>query len=129
MARGARSSEIPPPLELECLRILWQLGSGSVRDVREELLKTRPLAYTTVMTVMDRLATRGAVERQKKGRAFHYVPRLDREQARHAAVRELVVLFFGGSERELRRYLDRGPGHEGGDSEDAGGGALDPTLL
>jgi predicted transcriptional regulator len=109
MARGTRTSEIPPPLELDCLRVLWQLGEGTVRDVRDELIKSRPLAYTTVMTILDRLAARGAVDRQKRGRAFHYVPRLDREHAREAAIRELVDRFFGGSIEELRACLDRGP--------------------
>ncbi|MEZ5352616.1 MAG: BlaI/MecI/CopY family transcriptional regulator [Bryobacteraceae bacterium] len=124
-----RASEIPPPLELDCLRVLWRLGAGSVGEIRAELLKSRPLAYTTVMTLMERLATRGAVDREKKGRAFLYRPKLERDQARRAAVRELVESFFGGSEAELRAYLDRGAVSPRADGPEVTGGGLDPTLL
>ncbi|MEK7407556.1 MAG: BlaI/MecI/CopY family transcriptional regulator, partial [Acidobacteriota bacterium] len=76
--------EIPPPLELECLKVLWQLGEGRVRDVRQALLPGRKLAYTTVMTVLDRLARKGGVERRKVGRSFLYWPLLSRDQVRRA---------------------------------------------
>jgi hypothetical protein len=66
MRRPAPPREIPPPLELDCLRALWGLGEGSVRDVRKVMVK-RELAYTTVMTVLDRLEKRGGVTRKKRG--------------------------------------------------------------
>lgn len=108
MRKPGRSSEIPPPLELECLKALWRLGTGSVKDVRDVLTENRSLAYTTVMTVLERLVRRGAVGRTKHGRAFTYEARLDREQARQLAVKELVATYFGGAEEALREYLDRG---------------------
>jgi len=126
MRKPGRSSEIPPPLELECLKALWRIGQGSVKDVREVLTENRRLAYTTVMTVLDRLAKRGAVARQKNGRAFLYEPLMDRDQARRLAVQELVDTYFGGSRQALVAYL-------GGDSEPvspmAGADELDATLL
>ena len=83
---------IPPPLELECLKALWTLGEGNVSQVRQELAGTRPLAYTTVMTVLDRLAHKGVISRRKAGRAFLYVPQVSREtlQIGRASCRERV---------------------------------------
>lgn len=132
MRRPGRSSEIPPPLELECLKALWRLGNGSVKDVRGVLTENRSLAYTTVMTVLDRLVRRGAVERKKDGRAFIYAAILEREQARRLAVKELLDIYFGGSEDALRAYLDRGADQT--DLDRATGTAhlpasLDTTLL
>jgi BlaI family transcriptional regulator, penicillinase repressor len=105
--RGETASqrEIPPPLELECLKALWVLGEGTVRDVREILVGNRKLAYTTVMTVLDRLEKRGGVSRRKNGRSFLYQPRATQEALRRYAVKELVDQFFGGSEDALRQYL------------------------
>ena len=96
--------DIPPPLELECLRALWGMGEGSVRDVRKVMVK-RDLAYTTVMTVLDRLEKRGGVTRRKSGRSFIYAPKLSRETLRKLALKELVDGFFDGSEDSLRQYL------------------------
>jgi predicted transcriptional regulator len=107
MRKPGRASEIPPPLELACLRALWRLGEGSVKDVRELVItEDRNLAYTTVMTVLERLTKRGAVERKKSGRAFVYLPVMGREQARRLAVSELAETYFDGSVETLRAYLD-----------------------
>ena len=57
--------DIPPPLELECLSVLWRLGESSVRTVQEALAASRPLAYTTVMTMLERLARKQLVSRRK----------------------------------------------------------------
>ena len=105
MRKPGRSSEIPPPLELECLKALWRLGDGSVKDVREVITENRNLAYTTVMTVLERLARRGAVQRRKAGRAFVYSALLDKEQARQLALKEMLDTYFGGSLDALREYV------------------------
>mgnify|MGYP001083720774 CR=1 FL=1 len=115
--------EIPPPLELACLKVLWNLGEGNVRDVRRELAPARPLAYTTVMTVLDRLARKGAVSRRKVGRAFVYAPQVSRDTLRRLAVGQLVNSFFNGSEDELRAYL------EGAPTDTPPAPSLDTTLL
>jgi predicted transcriptional regulator len=96
---GAR--EIPPPLELECLKALWTLGEGNVKDVRQALTGSRRLAYTTVMTVLDRLARKGGVARRKVGRSFVYAPVLSRSVLRRVAVQDLVDRFFEGSQQAL----------------------------
>jgi predicted transcriptional regulator len=64
-------------LEAEVLEILWRHGECSVRDVQERL--PRRLAYTTVMTTLDRLYKKGRLERSKSNRSFRYAPALSRE--------------------------------------------------
>lgn len=95
-----------PPLELECMKVLWRLGEASVRQIRDQLAAARPLAYTTVETIMDRLTRKGMVSRQKVGKAHRYTARYERTQARAQAVRALVEHFFGGSREALRDYLE-----------------------
>jgi predicted transcriptional regulator len=109
MRRTGPAREIPPPLELECLKILWTLGRANVKDVREALASRRNLAYTTVMTVLDRLVHKGAVAREKSGRSFLYSPLLSREALRRVAVRELLDGFFDGSTQDLVAYLHELP--------------------
>jgi predicted transcriptional regulator len=129
MRRPAPPRDIPPPLELECLKALWQLGHGSVRDVLDAV-RNRKLAYTTVMTVLDRLEKRSAVSRQKQGRAFIYEPKLTREVLRQFAVKDLVDVFFDGSEQALLEHLRRSAARE---TRETGavreGGGMEPALL
>jgi BlaI family transcriptional regulator, penicillinase repressor len=105
MRRPAPQRDMPPPLELECLKALWGIGEGTVRDVRHVMVGNRNLAYTTVMTVLDRLEKRGGVSRRKQGRSFIYMPKLSREELRRFAVKEVVDRFFEGSEEALARFL------------------------
>jgi predicted transcriptional regulator len=93
---------------LECLKALWKLGEASVRDVREYLAASRGLAYTTVMTLLDRLTRKGATARRKVGRQFLYSPVLQREVVRGLAIKELVDGLFDGSEADLAARL-QGP--------------------
>lgn len=109
MRRPATPRDIPPPLELECLKALWSLGEGRVRDVRQVMVGNRNLAYTTVMTVLERLEKRGGVSRRKHGRSFIYVPRVSQETLRRFAVKELLDSFFGGSEAALMEFLSKPP--------------------
>src|SRR5579883_1512411 len=93
------------PLELDCMNALWRLGQATVRDVHAALAEKRPRAYTTIMTILDRLAQKGMVERQKAGRAWLYKPNLSAEQARTHAVAQLVEGFFHGSAEALATHL------------------------
>jgi len=103
MPRTAR--DVPPPLELACLKALWSLNEGNVRAVQEIVAISRPLAYTTIMTVLDRLVRKGRLTRRKVGRAFVYSPEASRDTMRQAAVRELLDGFFDGSEAQLLEFL------------------------
>ena len=105
-ARGIRRSILDlAPLELDCMNALWRLGEATVREVHAALATTRPRAYTTIMTILDRLAQKGVVERKKAGRAWLYKPNLSAEQARTRAVARLVEGFFQGSTEALASHL------------------------
>jgi len=105
MARAAARRELPPRLELLCLKALWSLGEGSVNDVRDVVSRTKPLAYTTVMTLLDRLARKQVVGRRKSGRAFIYAPQLSEDSVRRLAFREFLEDYFGGSCDDLLAFL------------------------
>lgn len=105
MPKAAR--DVPPPLELLCLKALWTLQEGNVKDVQKIVTETRPLAYTTIMTVLERLLRKGKLTRRKVGRAFKYTPTAGRDEMRKTAVKELLDSFFDGSEDELLRFLGR----------------------
>lgn len=128
MRKPAPPRDIPPPLELECLKALWRLGEGSVKDVREAMTENRRLAYTTVMTVLDRLERRKAVTRRKAGRAFIYAPLKAREALRQIAVKELVDCFFDGDRESLLDYLRSGKSEAPPGASEAAA-SLDTTLL
>jgi predicted transcriptional regulator len=129
MAAPAVARELPPRLELDCLKALWSLGEANVRQVRQALAAERDLAYTTVMTIMDRLARRGCVRRRKTGRSFVYSPVLTREEVRSRAIRDLIDCYFEGSNELLRIYLD-GPAPDTLSGVDGGQDSrLDAALL
>jgi predicted transcriptional regulator len=105
-ARGIRRSILDlAPLELDCMNALWRLGEATVRDIHAALATTRPRAYTTIMTILDRLAQKGVVERQKSGRAWLYKANLSADQARTHAVARLVEGFFQGSTEALASHI------------------------
>jgi predicted transcriptional regulator len=108
MARKTHNHRLDlPPLELDCMKTLWALGQGTVQEIRDQLFPKRPLAYTTVMTVMDRLAHKGVVEREKRGRAHVYRPSITEASVRDRAIARLSENFFQSSPEALRRYLER----------------------
>lgn len=82
------------PLELDCMNTLWPLGEATVREIRDGLAARRPRAYTTIMTIMDRLARKGVVERRKVGRAYKYVANLSADDARAQALGQVVESFW-----------------------------------
>ncbi len=94
-----------PQLELECMRALWSLRAATVAEVRAAL--ARPLAYTTVLTVLDRMAAKGVVGRKKRGRAFVYEPLLDVETARQEAIARLLASLFENDREALLSYIAR----------------------
>ena len=102
-----RERELPPPLEMMCLNALWEIGEGNVEDVRKVVSQSRPLAYTTVLTLLDRLARRGAVSRRKEGRGFRYQPTVARDKLRRMALRQFLEYHFDGSETKLKIFLEQ----------------------
>ena len=102
-----RERELPPPLEMICLNALWEIHEGNVEDVRKVVSQNRPLAYTTVLTLLDRLARRGAVARRKEGRGFRYQPVVARDKLRRLALRQFLEYHFDGSEAKLKIFLEQ----------------------
>jgi BlaI family penicillinase repressor len=94
------------PLELECMNMLWPLGEATVREIRDRLTPRRARAYTTIMTIMDRLTRKGVVERRKSGRAYIYRPKLAAADARSQALAQIVENYFGGSKEALLAHLN-----------------------
>ena len=84
------------PLEITVMEILWNRGESNVHEVVGKL--DRPLAYTTVMTTLDRLFKKGLLARSKSERAFVYSPRLSRREWDHKRAGDFVAGFFAGSQ-------------------------------
>jgi predicted transcriptional regulator len=82
-------------LEGTVMGIVWAQGESSVHDVIERL--RRPLAYTTVMTTLDRLFKKGFLDRRKPERAFLYAPRLSRQEWERKRADEWVAGFLAES--------------------------------
>lgn len=78
------------PLEAVVMERLWKRGSATVREVVDELGRTRALAYTTVMTIMTRLHEKGLLERARDGKTYVYRPAVSRQEHRERLSRELV---------------------------------------
>ncbi len=86
------------PLETEVMARLWKRRSATVRDIVEDLAKTRELAYTTVMTIMVRLHEKGLLDRTREGKTYVYRPSHTRDEHRARLSRDLVrglVAEFG----------------------------------
>lgn len=88
-------------VELEIMQVVWDLGGGTVRQVHERLNHNRPLAYTTVMTMMGILEDKGHLTRTKQGRAYHYEPVRPKSQVISHMVDDFVGKVFAGSARPL----------------------------
>src|SRR5437764_825045 len=82
------------PLEITVMEILWANGESNVHDVVQRL--GRPLAYTTVMTTLDRLYKKGMLERRKEERAFLYAPRFTKSEWERKEAGDLLAAFFAG---------------------------------
>ena len=91
--------------ELDVMGVLWELGSGTVAEVRERL--PAELAYTTVLTILRNLEEKGFVSHEAEGRAHRYFPRVARHAARRSAVGRLVDKLFHGSAEQLLVHLVR----------------------
>ena len=106
MAR--RKQETPTEGELEILKVLWQRGPSTVRDVLEVLSTKRDRAYTSVMSLMNIMADKGLVTRKPQGRAFLYSAKRPRESTLGKMVHHLLGRAFDGSASSLvNQVLDQ----------------------
>lgn len=95
----------PPPrptdAELAILRILWERGASTVRQVHDALSRERPGAYTTALKMLQIMTEKGLVRRDDSERTHIYQSKLTEEQTQRQLVRDLVDRAFGGSASKL----------------------------
>ncbi len=97
--------EQPTAGELEVLKVLWDLGPSTVREVMEVLNKRRPRAYTSVMSLLNVMADKELLVREPRGRAFVYRPKNDRRRTLRRMVGDLLGRAFEGSTSQLVAHL------------------------
>jgi BlaI family penicillinase repressor len=93
------------PQELEIMKLIWQRETATVRDIYEVLLKHRKIAYTTVMTMMKILETKGYLKKRRQDRAFIYRPTHPKSQVIGGISREFMDRVFNGSAEPLLVHL------------------------
>ena len=100
--------------EMEVARVLWELGSASVRQVHEALPADREVDFTTVQTYLRRLETKGYAKAKLDGRMRIYAPRVRPRTVIRETVDDLIDRLFGGDTMPLMKHLieDRGIGEE-----------------
>jgi predicted transcriptional regulator len=89
--------------ELDVMGVLWDLGSGTVSEVRDRL--PADLAYTTVLTILRNLEAKGFVDHVAEGKAHRYAPKVARRTARRSALAKIVDKLFHGSPEQLVAQL------------------------
>lgn len=119
------------PLELDIMKAVWACSPITVRSVQQAIRPSRILAYTTVMTTMNRLHRKGYLGRTLRSRAHYYEPSIDFAAVRDDAVGTLVKSYFGSKEH-LQEFLNGEqtappPPRPNGDIGSSAG--LDETLL
>jgi predicted transcriptional regulator len=90
------------------MKIVWQHGTATVRDVYEELLKNRRIAYTTVMTMMGILEQKGRLAKTLRDRAYVYSPTEPQDEVVGGMVQDFVKRVFDGSAKPLLLHLAEG---------------------
>lgn len=91
--------------EMEVLHHVWDLGEATVADVRERILEDRDVAYTTVMTVLKKLAEKGYLDYHKEGRSYVYQPAQEPDAVQHSLLQRLMEKVFEGSPSALVQTL------------------------
>jgi BlaI family penicillinase repressor len=91
----------PTDAELTILRVLWERGPSTVRQVHEVMTRERPTAYTTALKLLQIMTDKGLVRRDETDRSHVYQARLTREQTQRQLVRDLLDRAFGGSSSKL----------------------------
>lgn len=91
--------------QLDIMKVVWRLGEATVRDVYEELRTQRPIAYTTVMTTMKTMETRGHLKKRTEGRAFVYTATAPETRMLKQIVGDFIDRVFNGSTEPLLAHL------------------------
>lgn len=102
---GSPSLDRLGELQRTVLQILWDRGQASVQDVVDELARSRPLAYTTILTTLQNLEKSGWVKHVRRGRAYVYSPKRSRHQAGASSLRAFLKRVFRGDPELLFQTL------------------------
>lgn len=95
-------------LEADIMEVIWHKERVSVREVYEQLLLHKELAYTTVMTIMTRLAEKGLLKKESQGNAYIYTPSLSKQEFTQTIVKEVLDgLFDEFAEPAISHLVDR----------------------
>jgi predicted transcriptional regulator len=92
-------------LQLAIMRALWQRGEATVADVREDLHDDRPLAYTTIATMLAKMERKGYVAHRIEGRAHIFRPAIDQEKVSRSMVTDLADRLFAGDVTQMVAHL------------------------
>jgi predicted transcriptional regulator len=91
----------PTESELEILQVLWKKGSATVREVHDELAKTKSAGYTTTLKLMQIMDEKGLVERNTSAKTHVYKAKFTQEQAQSSALDKIISTVFEGSTADL----------------------------
>ncbi len=91
----------PTPAELEILRLLWENGPSTVREIQESMEQQRPTGYTTALKLLQIMTDKGLVRRDETARAHVYAAGAPEDQTQRQLVRDLLDRAFGGSATKL----------------------------
>lgn len=99
-------SELPKPteVELELLRVLWDKGAATVREMFEVISKQRTLGYTSVLKMLQIMTEKGLVEREEAGKAHIYRAAATQEETQSQMLRDLSERLFAGSAAQLAMH-------------------------
>jgi len=87
--------------EFQIMKVVWEKGAATVREVCESISKRKPTAYTTVLTLMGILEEKGALSHTRSGRAYIYQPLLSNVQAVHNHIHDVITRIFDGCPEKL----------------------------
>ena len=87
--------------EMEILQVLWKHGPATVREVNDEIAKTRSVGYTTTLKVMQIMVDKGSLRRDEAGKAHIYAPAESNDTAKSAILADLIDRMFDGSAADL----------------------------
>ncbi len=90
---------------MEILRVIWQKGPSPVKEVHEELRKGRPVALTTVASMMQLMEDKGLLKLVDQNRPFRYEAGIDADGARDSLLKDVANRAFNGSSRSLVLHL------------------------
>jgi len=94
----------PTEVELELLRVLWDKGSATVREMYEVVSQHRALGYTSVLKMLQIMTEKGLVERTEAGKAHVYRAALSQEETQSQMLRDLSERLFAGSAAQLAMH-------------------------